>query len=425
MAGRRPADRRRDDRAGDRAAVPGGHHPVGCDQRPGAAAGAGDRDVRDIAQLAVRDRCPADDRTCRGRRAQHDSRDESSHCPSHRPSRVTAKAVSQPRFVRVCPRLGDLGAWRSLVARTVRVGEVPGSNPGAPTVSSFKPSPRPDDGIPMTPHAEVHRVEVEDDGIRVRGELVGGDGARELTARRRADGREVTVPATLDGAAFDVRVPYRGARSSPATSRSSGTSTSASSGVGRHGDGVADKRHAYVFDLREVGRPPLPALLHEAQQPLHPHGPRRRAARPSRHRRPRRPAAAWRRRTSWRSTGWPTRSPGSCCGCVPPARAAERHDPDRATRTRWAARSAPTSTSRATSRAPATRSRSSASSATRDRPFFPFPPGVKVRVADDQRDRPLGGLGGPAAQAPAPAPQPAAVPRRPALRATAARCGPT
>src|SRR4051812_46928644 len=25
-----------------------------------------------------------------------------------------------------------LGAWRSLVARTVRVGEVPGSNPGAP-----------------------------------------------------------------------------------------------------------------------------------------------------------------------------------------------------------------------------------------------------------------------------------------------------
>ena len=28
---------------------------------------------------------------------------------------------------------GCIGAWRSLVARTVRVGEVPGSNPGAPT----------------------------------------------------------------------------------------------------------------------------------------------------------------------------------------------------------------------------------------------------------------------------------------------------
>ena len=29
-----------------------------------------------------------------------------------------------------------LGAWRSLVARTVRVGEVPGSNPGAPIPGS-------------------------------------------------------------------------------------------------------------------------------------------------------------------------------------------------------------------------------------------------------------------------------------------------
>jgi hypothetical protein len=27
-----------------------------------------------------------------------------------------------------------VGAWRSLVARAVRVGEVPGSNPGAPIV---------------------------------------------------------------------------------------------------------------------------------------------------------------------------------------------------------------------------------------------------------------------------------------------------
>ena len=34
--------------------------------------------------------------------------------------------------------IAALGAWRSLVARTVRVGEVPGSNPGAPmkTISS-------------------------------------------------------------------------------------------------------------------------------------------------------------------------------------------------------------------------------------------------------------------------------------------------
>jgi hypothetical protein len=28
-----------------------------------------------------------------------------------------------------------VGAWRSLVARAVRVGEVPGSNPGAPILN--------------------------------------------------------------------------------------------------------------------------------------------------------------------------------------------------------------------------------------------------------------------------------------------------
>ena len=40
----------------------------------------------------------------------------------------------QPGMVagRACGILDPFGAWRSLVARTVRVGEVPGSNPGAP-----------------------------------------------------------------------------------------------------------------------------------------------------------------------------------------------------------------------------------------------------------------------------------------------------
>ena len=32
------------------------------------------------------------------------------------------------------------GAWRSLVARTVRVGEVPGSNPGAPMEQQHRPT---------------------------------------------------------------------------------------------------------------------------------------------------------------------------------------------------------------------------------------------------------------------------------------------
>jgi hypothetical protein len=38
-----------------------------------------------------------------------------------------------------CAKLSCLGAWRSLVARTVRVGEVPGSNPGAPIAQYADP----------------------------------------------------------------------------------------------------------------------------------------------------------------------------------------------------------------------------------------------------------------------------------------------
>jgi hypothetical protein len=40
-----------------------------------------------------------------------------------------ANAVADPPLWDTPP---PVGAWRSLVARTVRVGEVPGSNPGAP-----------------------------------------------------------------------------------------------------------------------------------------------------------------------------------------------------------------------------------------------------------------------------------------------------
>src|SRR4029450_4129584 len=47
------------------------------------------------------------------------------HAPTLPPGRVGAAR-------RVRSILRHLGAWRSLVARTVRVGEVPGSNPGAP-----------------------------------------------------------------------------------------------------------------------------------------------------------------------------------------------------------------------------------------------------------------------------------------------------
>ena len=55
------------------------------------------------------------------------------------------------------PRISRLGAWRSLVARTVRVGEVPGSNPGAPIAmehderAADEPS---DGGIEATPQEQ-------------------------------------------------------------------------------------------------------------------------------------------------------------------------------------------------------------------------------------------------------------------------------
>ena len=54
--------------------------------------------------------------------------------------RLLSPSASRPRSGSSTPSVqygafrhtGRLGAWRSLVARTVRVGEVPGSNPGAP-----------------------------------------------------------------------------------------------------------------------------------------------------------------------------------------------------------------------------------------------------------------------------------------------------
>ena len=49
-------------------------------------------------------------------------------------ARYAAARGSSWRPAGLCT-IAALGAWRSLVARTVRVGEVPGSNPGAPISS--------------------------------------------------------------------------------------------------------------------------------------------------------------------------------------------------------------------------------------------------------------------------------------------------
>ena len=54
-----------------------------------------------------------------------------------------------------CGLLEPIGAWRSLVARTVRVGEVPGSNPGAPIETSlFAGILRPPIRPRLDPHGE-------------------------------------------------------------------------------------------------------------------------------------------------------------------------------------------------------------------------------------------------------------------------------
>jgi hypothetical protein len=69
-------------------------------------------------------------------------------------SHAPTLAAGAPRVVALSILL-PLGAWRSLVARTVRVGEVPGSNPGAPiyaiTLNFFTAGPG--SGTPVGPIA--------------------------------------------------------------------------------------------------------------------------------------------------------------------------------------------------------------------------------------------------------------------------------
>jgi hypothetical protein len=65
-------------------------------------------------------------------------------------------------------RLGPFGLWRSLVARSVRVGEVPSSNLGSPTTRSLRRTPG------RTPHQAV--------GAQAEGVI---DGAGERSSRGR------------------------------------------------------------------------------------------------------------------------------------------------------------------------------------------------------------------------------------------------
>src|SRR6185369_6807001 len=77
--------------------------------------------------------------------------------PGHRGGRVAALGAARGdardrsggpllqgrRGLRLSTLRPCLGAWRSLVARTVRVGEVPGSNPGAPIYNGGSSASRP------------------------------------------------------------------------------------------------------------------------------------------------------------------------------------------------------------------------------------------------------------------------------------------
>ena len=243
----------------------------------------------------------------------------------------------------------------------------------------------------MNPHAEVERVDVGDDGIRIRGVLVGDDDSTQLLARRRSDGHEVTVPVALDGPSFEATVPLEALAWRDDDEPDFWDLYIGQLRLGRHRDGVADKRHAYVFPTR-CRAPALPALLQLAEPPLHPHRPSQ--ARQGPH------------ATAVGSCDAPPRHPATRAGRAPPHAQARRHRPAR--RPRAAAPKITILIANAYGMGGTIRTCLNVAGylaqrhevevisvhRQRDRPFFPFPPGVKVRVVDDLRDRPFGGRAG-------------------------------
>jgi glycosyltransferase involved in cell wall biosynthesis len=251
----------------------------------------------------------------------------------------------------------------------------------------------------MNPHAEVERVEVGDAEVRVRGSLVGvaePPARPELVARRRADGLQVTAVATLDGLRFEAAVPYTALPWLDDDEPEFWDLYLGDLRLGRHLDDVENKRLAYVFPWRE---PVLPAgprrfrpfynvknhlairtgpIKRKAAADPPPAAPARRRVVPPHelalHRLVRALAAVLLRRRP--KGGNPQKVTilianaygmgGTVRTCLNVAGfLARSHEVEIISVQRG-----------------------------RNRPFFPFPPGVKVRVADDQRDRPLGGRAG-------------------------------
>jgi len=250
------------------------------------------------------------------------------------------------------------------------------------------------------PHAEVDRVDVGDERIAFSGTLVGAEANEaELIARRRSDEREVTASVQLRGTRFLAELPYAALPHSDQADywdlfvrRTNGAELR----LGRQLDDLENKAHAVVFGWRDVdGRRVRPFFgagdhlyVRTAESPPDkPHSeadghlPRRPVA-TLRDLAVHRVAAAATRAVLQLRPNAPPRTDGRTRVTILIANAygmggtvrtclnvaghlAQRYDVELITVHRH-----------------------------RAEPFFPFPAGVKVRVVDDTRKRPVRGWRG-------------------------------
>ena len=117
--------------------------------------------------------------------------------------------------------------------------------------------------IDTSAHAEVDRIDVGAEVVSLTGTLIGiqaPPATAELVARRRDDGLEVRAPVRLDGDRFRADVPFDSLPwRDPGEPEFWDVSLAPAAGpelrLGRHLDGVGNKRIAYVFPLRELDLP--------------------------------------------------------------------------------------------------------------------------------------------------------------------------
>jgi glycosyltransferase involved in cell wall biosynthesis len=254
---------------------------------------------------------------------------------------------------------------------------------------------------PRNAHAEVDRVEVDDAGVAFTGELVGATAKNgELVARRRSDGLEARAPVTLDGAAFRARLefadlPWRDDEEPERWDLQLETGGE-SLRLGRHLDDLPDKRHAYVFPLREIGgrrfRPFFDAgdNLFVRTGPAQPP-----ATAPERARQlPRRPVASARELATHRLATHVAAALLRLRPAAPPRSGARPKVTILIANAYGMGGTVRTTLNVAGHLAGRYDVELISVERAHDKPFFPFPPGVKVRAVDDQRERPLHGWRG-------------------------------